>query len=447
MSEILAHRRDWLICHDCGEFQTIVAISPDYSLVCYNCNSVLHSGHGRWLTTASAIVLAALVLFFVSNFFPFLTLEVGGQEQTATILDGVGALIDRGYWLLAALVFTTIFLFPLVEIFAYLYLLVPYSFNKRLRGQHHALRWMIRSQNWSMLEIFMLSVVVTSVKLTDMAELRIGVGGYAFFVLVALLLLAYAKLDRHKLWAWMNTNNYFHTVENEFAYDCNVCHALVGESIIEKSKVCPRCYTEIYKRIPYSMQKTFALLFAATVLYVPANVLPMMTYTSFGVTETDTIFSGVIELIAADLWWIATIVFIASIVVPIAKLVIMYYLLWAVHAKISRGTQHRAALFRLTEVIGRWSMVDVYVVTLLVALVQFGFIYTVEPGSAIIAFGAVVVLTMIAAETFDPRLLWDAKDEEEAKIVRAVLERQAQNAINPAAAEETILQEKGTDSL
>ncbi len=428
MSEVLAHRKDWLICHACGEFQTIVAISPDHALVCYNCDTVLHSGHGQWMNSASAIVAAALVLFFVSNYFPFLTLEVGNQVQTATILDGVVALMDRQQWALAALVFTTIFLFPLFEITAYLYLLVPYSVNKKLPGQHHVLRWMTLAQNWSMLEIFMLSVVVTSVKLTDMAELRLEVGAYAFFVLVAMLMLAYNKLDRRKLWAWMNTNNYFHTIENEYAYDCRVCHALVGESIIEQESQCPRCETELHKRIPQSMQKTFALLFAATILYIPANILPMMTYTSLGVTESDTIFSGVVELIAADLWWVATIVFIASIIVPITKLVIMYYLLWAVQAKITRGTRHRAALYRLTEIIGRWSMVDVFVVTLLVALVQFGFIYTVEPGGAILAFGAVVVLTMIAAETFDPRLLWDAKDEEEAKIVADAIKSQTEGS-------------------
>ncbi len=424
MSEILEHRKDWLICHNCGEFQTIVALSPDHSLVCYNCNSLLHSGHGKWLNTATAVVVASLILFFISNFFPFLTLEVGGQAQTATILDGVGALIERNQWLLAGLVFTTIFLFPLFEIAAYLYLLIPYSMNKRLPGQHHVLRMMIRAQDWSMLEIFMLSVVVTSVKLTDMAELYLEPGAYAFFVLVGMLMLAYAKLDRRKLWAWMNTNNYYHTVENEYAYDCHICQALVGESIVDEYKSCPRCESELHRRIPQSMQKTFALILAATILYIPANLLPMMTYTSLGVTESDTIFSGVIELIAADLWWIATVVFIASIVVPIAKLVIMYYLLWAVHAKIRIGARHRAALYRISEIIGRWSMVDVFVVTLLVALVQFGFIYTVEPGSAIIAFGAVVVLTMIAVETFDPRLLWDAKDEAEAEIVARALESQ-----------------------
>ena len=411
MSELRQERKDWLICHECGEFQTIVAMSPAHELVCYNCDKLLHSGHGKWLEAASAWAVSALVLFVACNYFPFLTLEVSGQVQTMTILDAVGALVVRDQWLLAGLVFTTIFLFPLFEIFAYLYLLIPYSMNKRLPGQSIVLRWMIQAQNWSMLEIFMLSVVVTSVKLTDMAELRLETGAFTFFLLVAMLLLAYVQLDRRKLWAWMNPNNYFSLLENEFAYDCNICQALVGESIIEQTHECPRCQSEIHKRIPGSLQKTAALLIAATILYIPANVLPIMTYTSLGVTESDTILSGVVELIAAGLWWIATVVFVASVVVPIAKLVIMYYLLWAVYAKIEMGTKHRAALFRLTELVGRWSMVDVFVVTLLVALVQFGFIYTVEPEGAIIAFGTVVVLTMVAAETFDPRLLWDAKDE------------------------------------
>ncbi len=137
-----------------------------------------------------------------------------------------------------------------------------------------------------------------------------------------------------------------------------------------------------------------------------------MTYTSLGVTETDTIYSGVVELIGAGLYWIAVVVFVASIAVPVMKLVILSYLIWSVHARWTTGIKHRAFLYRLTEIVGRWSMVDVFVVTIFTAIVQFGFVYTVEPEAAIIAFGAVVVLTMIAAETFDPRMLWDALEEE-----------------------------------
>ena len=415
--EIRQARRDWLICHDCGEFQTIAALSPEHKLTCYNCGNTLHSGQGQWLGAATALSITALILFLASNFFPFLTLEVSGQVQTKTILDGVLALMDRNQWLLAGLVFTTIFLFPLFEIFALLYLLISYSFNKRLPGQTIVLRWMIQAQAWSMLEVFMLSVAVSAVKLMDMAKLEFEPGFYAFFLLVGILFLAYVQLDKRKLWSWINANNYFSHSENEYAYDCRVCQALVGETILERTRECPRCSTKIYKRIPHSMQKTTALVLAATILYVPANLLPIMRYTSLGVTEADTIISGVVGLIAAGLWGIATVVFVASVVVPIAKLVILYYLLWSVHTGLRHGVKHRAVLYRLTELIGRWSMVDVFVVTLLVALVQFGFIYTVEPEGAIIAFGAVVVLTMVAAETFDPRLLWDARDEECAEEV------------------------------
>lgn len=410
-TQSLAQQRDWLLCHECGELQKVVAISAENEMVCFNCNAVLHSGQARQLEVAAALSVTALVLFVLSNALPFLTLEVGAQSQTATILDGFWALMDRGQWILAGMVITTIFLFPLLEIFAFLYVLIPYSFNKRLRGQTTMLRWLVRAQAWSMLEVFMLSMVVATVKLADMAIVHLELGAYAFFLLVGVLILAFVKLNRRGLWSWLNTNNYFSSNETEIVYDCPICQAMVGESILERRQNCPRCYTELHKRIPHSLQKTTALVLASLILYIPANVLPIMTYSSLGDTGTDTIFSGVVELLRQGLWGIALVVFVASIVVPMTKLIILVYLIWSVSIGMKRGARHRAFLYRLIEAIGRWSMVDVFVVTLLVSLVQFGFVYTVEPESAIIAFGAVVILTMVAAETFDPRLIWDALDE------------------------------------
>ncbi|WP_045855909.1 paraquat-inducible protein A [Teredinibacter purpureus] len=407
-----AEHRDWLLCHHCGELQKVVSFSSENEMVCFNCEAILHTGGARRLEFASALALTALVLFILSNALPFITLEIGSQSQTATILDGFWALLERKQWILGGMVITTIFIFPLVEIFAFLYLLVSYSYNRHLPGQVSVLRWLVLAQNWSMLEIFMLSAVVASVKLADMAVIHLETGAYAFFLLVGVLILAYIKLNRRQLWSWLNTNNYFTAYDNEFVYDCRVCKAMVGESIIENKHECPRCQSEIHKRIPYSLQKTTALVLAAIILYIPANVLPIMTYSTLGEVYTDTIFSGVVELLMEGLWGIALVVFVASILVPITKLVILTYLLWSVKIKMRRGAKHRAVLFRLTEAIGRWSMVDVFVVTLLVSLVQFGFIYTVEPEGAIIAFGAVVLLTMVAAETFDPRLIWDALEED-----------------------------------
>ncbi|TVZ37526.1 paraquat-inducible protein A [Alteromonadaceae bacterium 2753L.S.0a.02] len=409
-----AEQRDWLLCHSCGELQKVVAISSEHEMVCCNCEAVLHVGQPRRLELASALAVTALILFIFANSAPFLTLEVGSQSQTATILDGFLALLERGQWILAGVVITTLFMFPLLEIFAFLYLLIPYSYNRRLPGQEAVLRWLVVAQSWSMLEVYMLAVVVGAVKMADMAILHLEIGAYAFFMLVGVLILAFVKMNRRRLWSWINTNNYFSMHDNEFVYDCRICQAMVGESIIQRTHQCPRCKSEIHKRIPHSLQKSTALVAAAAILYIPANVLPIMTYSTLGETETDTIFSGVVELIEQGLWGIAAIVFTASILVPIAKLVILSYLIWSVKTGMTRGAKQRAFLYRLTEIVGRWSMVDVYVVTIFVSIVQFGFVYTVEPEAAIIAFGSVVVLTMIAAETFDPRLIWDAQDDKNA---------------------------------
>lgn len=412
---VVAEHKDWLMCHKCGELQTMVSLSPVHELVCCVCGEQLHSGHGKWLQVATALALTAAILFAFSHIAPFLTLEIGGKTQTVTILDGFYALYERGNWLLAALVVTTIFLFPLVEVCAFLFLLIPYNFNKHIRGQSSALRWLVMAQSWSMLEVFLLSVVVASVKMADMAILRLEVGAYGLFILVGVLILAHVKMDRRKLWGWMNANNYFTRYNREYVYDCHICQAMVGATIVEDIGECPRCKSEIHKRIPNSIQKTTALIIASFILYIPANMLPIMTYTSLGITETDTIFSGVVALVGAGLYWIAVVVFVASIAVPVAKLIFLSYLVIAVRLRWTRGVKHRAFLYRLTEIIGRWSMVDVFVVTIFTAIVQFGFVYTVEPEAAIIAFGAVVVLTMIAAETFDPRLLWDASETENAE--------------------------------
>jgi paraquat-inducible protein A len=152
---------------------------------------------------------------------------------------------------------------------------------------------------------------------------------------------------------------------------------------------------------------------AAALLYIPANLLPIMSMTTLVGNRTDTIFSGVVSLVAHNLWGIAAVVFIASLVVPIAKLFILFYLIWSVARRDTRAMKERLWLFKVTELVGRWSMVDVFVVTLLTSLVQFGFLGSIAPGEALLPFAAVVVLTMLAAHAFDSRLIWDAAGTQE----------------------------------
>jgi paraquat-inducible protein A len=170
---------------------------------------------------------------------------------------------------------------------------------------------------------------------------------------------------------------------------------------------CPRCGAALHKRKPNSLARTWALVIAAFICYIPANLLPMTVVTALGNAQSDTIMSGVIYFMQHDEWPIGLVILIASIVVPLTKLFILIYLLISVQRKSQWRPAERTRLYRVTEAIGRWSMTDVYVVTILVALVHLGNLATIEAGTGAIFFGAVVVLTIFAAMTFDPREIWD----------------------------------------
>jgi len=170
---------------------------------------------------------------------------------------------------------------------------------------------------------------------------------------------------------------------------------------------CPRCGAELHVRKRNSLQRTTALVIAAAICYAPANLLPIMTVTTLGRVQSDTIMSGVVYFLLHGDWPLAVVIFTASIFVPIAKLLILSFLLISVHRGSAWRPVERTRLYRLTEAIGRWSMVDIYVVTILVALVRLGNLATIEANAGAVFFGSVVVLTMLAAESFDPRLIWD----------------------------------------
>lgn len=194
---------------------------------------------------------------------------------------------------------------------------------------------------------------------------------------------------------------------------CHTCGLLSPAGRARGMSRCPRCASRLHERIPRSVSRSWALLAAAILLYVPANLLPIMHVTTFGRTQSDTILSGVVFLLLHDMWPLALIVFVASIVVPVVKIVILAYLLLSVQLKSAWRPLDRARLYRFTEFVGRWSMVDVFVVTVLVALVHLGQLASVSAGAGALFFAGVVILTMLSATAFDPRLIWDNLERRE----------------------------------
>lgn len=195
---------------------------------------------------------------------------------------------------------------------------------------------------------------------------------------------------------------------------CHACHKLNRAKRPPKGcqQVCSRCGTRLHFRKPNSLARSWALTLTALILYIPANLLPVMTVISYGRGKPDTILSGVIHLIKARMYPIALIVFVASIVVPIVKLIAITYLLISVQKKSRRHPRQRTILYRVTEGIGRWSMLDIFVIGILSALVKLGSIATIEPGLGAVFFAGVVITTILAAMSFDPRLIWDTMEEE-----------------------------------
>lgn len=187
---------------------------------------------------------------------------------------------------------------------------------------------------------------------------------------------------------------------------CPDCHRLARLEPNGNAE-CARCGAALHARRPDSLRRTWALLLTSMILYVPANLLPVMTVNTLGNGQPDTIMSGVLTLIRLQMWPVAAVVFVASIVVPTFKLVGMAILLYSVQRRLAMSARQRAVMFRFIEWIGRWSMLDIFVIAILVALVDFGHLASIEAGYGAVAFGSVVVLTMLAALAFDPRLIWD----------------------------------------
>ncbi|HBG06854.1 MAG: paraquat-inducible protein A [Geobacteraceae bacterium GWC2_58_44] len=193
---------------------------------------------------------------------------------------------------------------------------------------------------------------------------------------------------------------------------CHVCNLVSRRKRLSVPAHCPRCGTELHFRKPQSVQRCWALLISGYILYIPANLLIMMETGSLISYRKDTIISGIVHLWKTGNMMIAVIVFVASVVIPLLKLISLTLLLVSVQRRSKWRPKQRTRLYRMIELVGRWSMLDVYVVTLLAALVQLGSMAVVKAGPAAVPFGAVVVLTMFASMQFDPRLIWDPLQDE-----------------------------------
>jgi len=406
-------------CHECGLLQRNPRLPAGDAARCARCDASLHRNIPDSLDRTLALTLAGIVLFIVANSFPFLSFQLQGQTTETTLFTGVNDLYLQGMWGLSLVVFFTSILAPGIQLTLLLIVLVPLKMGRLPRGFPKLFRYVTTLTPWGMMDVFMLGILVSVVKLADMATIVPGTSLFAFGVLIFVLAAAQASLDPDIVWSRVAVRNQVRRPPRpgEGVLSCHVCELVMPRSAADRAHghlYCPRCGERLHRRKPHSIQRTWALVIAAVVCYVPANLLPIMTVTSLGKTQSDTIMSGVIFLFNHGMWPLALVVFVASVLVPLMKLVILVFLLVSVRIRSTSRPRDRTRLYRITEAVGRWSMVDIYVVTILVALVRLGNLATIEAELGAIFFAAVVILTMAAAMSFDPRIIWDIWEQERA---------------------------------
>ena len=396
-------------CPDCGLRQTIPSRIEEGHVDCGRCGALLAKRTTKGVEQAIVLNLTALVVFILANVFPFITLNLQGRTQDAEIISAAYALYKDGMWELGILVLLFAILLPLIKILGNLYVMIPLHMGRRPAAARQVFRWMEVVHRWAMMEVFLLGVIVGYVKLVSLATVIFGIAAFSFVALIILVVAAETVFEPITVWERLLPSAPAATlaaIAPNALISCHSCGLL--NHAPDAHGHCERCDAKLHHRKPNGVTRAWALIFTALILYFPANIYPVMKLNFAGAKQGATILEGVKELLFGGMWPLALLVFFASVTVPMLKLGGLAFLLVSVQRRSKWRPRERTKIYRIVDAIGRWSMLDIFVLAILVALVRFGSLATITPGTGAISFAAVVVITMIAAESFDPREIWDA---------------------------------------
>ena len=362
-----------MLCHECDYRVKLPLLTHKQSAVCPRCGLQLTVYHHNASQRIIAMAITSLIFLIASLPFKFLSFSASGQYQSIDMLGSLWILVEKDYALLALVQVTAVLILPAFVLIGLLYLLVPLSLGLRPKKARLVIKTLFMLLPWTMAEIFLIGVLVSLIKIISMADIGLGLSFYAYLLFTVSMTLTFLYVDKYQL------------------------NLLLDDEIQEEHRpINPN----------QSIQTTWALLFTSVLLYIPANILPIMHTNVLGTEQPSTILGGIVLLWKMGSYPIAIIIFIASLFVPAAKIIILCWLNYSVQARHQHASSERIFWYRVTEFVGRWSMIDVFVVAILVSLIQLGNIMNILPGHAALAFCGMVVCTMLAAMSFDSRLIW-----------------------------------------
>jgi paraquat-inducible protein A len=419
-------------CPGCDLLITPGPIPDEHYLSCLRCGTTVAKTYKDSVNRVLALSSAGLLLYIPAMLLPLMTLSSLGIDIDGNVIDTCVTFYNKEYYVVALVMVLTAVLFPFLKLF------IPFIVSVYLKGRQRpawlksAFKLHKHLEEWGMVEVYLLGILITLIKMSDMASIEFNAGFYCFIGLVLLSIAISAHLDEDLYWEELD---YPHEHQDSAALDrvgrklalepslqttaaaeglirCHDCALLIdaSENPDGSQSVCPRCSSDTHLRKKGSVTKTWALVLTALILFFPANMLPIMRVDFLGVPERSTILDGILYFFKHGSIGIGLIILTASILVPLFKVVGMFIILLTIKFGRAHFLRQKAKMFRFIGFIGRWSMLDIFVVALLTVLVNFGFLTSIHTAPGATYFTLVVITTMVAALEFDPRIMWDRCD-------------------------------------
>ena len=414
----------YTVCPGCDLLLDKVEPTPGHTVVCPRCGLRLHREQANSVQRSLALSVTGLLLFLPANFLPLMHLRVMGTEVSSSLFEASLSMFSQGQPFVGSIVLLTGFVFPLVILSLLLWVSAGIALDWNNRLLPDGMRWYRHLTEWAMQDVYLIGIFVTIIKISHTATIDFGQGFFCFLALVITTVAAQSSVDKPLFWSLLEKNSdcpspmyrvptTARTGREAGLVLCHSCHKTLPHSFLAQqsqghhAQHCPRCGEHMHFRKQGSISRTWALLLTAAILSLPANLLPIMEVRQFGQPMVSTIMDGIRFFFQEGSYGIGIIILTASILVPLFKVSGMALILCSIHFNWTSWMRHKSLMFRFIEFIGRWSMLDIFVIALLCALVRFGFLSSISAAPAALYFTGVVLATMFAAISFDQRLLWD----------------------------------------
>jgi paraquat-inducible protein A len=402
-----------VLCPQCDLLVELPQLTVGHKANCPRCHTTLTACWYEPAKMPLGLAVSALLMLLLANLFPFVYMNVSGIHSEISLIQIPRALMSDDYLSVATLFMVVVQLLPAIGMASIIVLCGPLRLPRFWRVV--VARTLFQLKSWCMVEIFLAGVLVSFVKLISYGNVGIGAGFIPYVLFCLLQLRAFQCTDRFWLWKQITDDipmtSGVQVGRSGLSQGLRSCHCCMAILPVDQKK-CLRCGSPGNARRPHSLQCTMALLVTSLILYIPANVLPIMITRFLGSELTSTIITGVALLWHKGSYPIAAVIFIASIMVPCLKMIAISWLCWNSTRSQSLDRERVHFIYEVVEFVGRWSMIDVFVIAVLSALVRMGNLMSIYPDMGALLFAAVVILTMLAAITFDPRLIWDRLEQD-----------------------------------